>query len=436
MRKILVLPVIFFFISLFCGGQAPQAFKYQAVIRDITGTVISNQLVSLKISVLKGEINGEIVYNEIHDVHTNALGLVNLEIGRGLVTQGEFSQIPWGEDNYFVHLEIDLEGGMNYQPLGTSQLLSVPYALYAEMSGSIPDTIISQWKESAEGIYYDEGNVGINTSTPDNSALLDMTSNTQGLLPPRMTQEQVGAISTPANGLVVFCTTDDKYYVYLASANIWKEILYGSGTITPSDSCGSSITVNHVEGNVAPVTKTVTYGTVTNVPGEPVKCWITSNLGANHQATANNDATEASAGWYWQFNRMQGYKHDGTTRTPNITWITPIIENFDWQAANDPCAIELGGGWRLPSPSEWNNVDATGGWTDYNGPWNSVLKMHRAGRLIGSAGSLELRGYNGLYWSSSQSSNSLGWYLGFYSANCGMSAYDKAYGFTSRCIRD
>ena len=118
--------------------------------------------------------------------------------------------------------------------------------------------------------------------------------------------------------------------------------------------------INHVaSGGVAPVDKTVTYGTVTNIPGETSKCWITSNLGADHQATAVNDATEASAGWYWQFNRMQGYKHDGTTRTPNTTWITSINENLDWQAANDPCALELGNGWRIPTYTEWTNVDAS-----------------------------------------------------------------------------
>ena len=63
---------------------------------------------------------------------------------------------------------------------------------------------------------------------------------------------------------------------------------------TPVWSCGCSITINHVAGSVAPVTKTVTYGTVTNIPGETSKCWITSNLGADHQATAKDDATEVS----------------------------------------------------------------------------------------------------------------------------------------------
>jgi hypothetical protein len=434
MRKIILLPVIFFFAFLVCNGQTPQAFKYQAAIRDEAGMVIANQLVSLKISILKGETNGEIVYSETHDVTTNALGLVNLEIGRGLVVQGVFSQISWGEDEYFIQLEIDMEGGANYQLLGVSQLLSVPYALYAEHSGFITDTTYLPWKESADGIYYDEGNVGINNSTPDSTALLDLTSTTQGFLPPRLTQAQIEAMEGPANGLLVYCTTDDKVYVYVASAYAWKEILYGTGTIIPPNECGPVITVEHAAGNVAPVSKTVTYGVVTNVPGEPSKCWITSNLGADHQATAKNDATEASAGWYWQFNRKQGYKYDGNTRTPNTAWITPIDEDYDWQVANDPCVLELGGSWRLPTPSEYNNIDAVGGWTDWNGPWNSVLKMHAAGRLIGSAGTLELRGNNGIYWTNLQSNSSLGWYFGFYSQSCGTSGYNKAYGHTVRCI--
>lgn len=180
MRKILLLPVFFLCVSLICSGQVPQAFKYQAVIRDTTGTVISNQLVSLKISILKGDINGEITYSEIHDVHTNGLGLVNLEIGRGLVVQGEFSQIPWEGDNYFIRLEIDMEGAMNYQMLGTSQLLAVPYALYAEKSGSGSDTVVSQWKDSDEGIYYDEGNVGINQPDPQYSLDMNGVMNVQG----------------------------------------------------------------------------------------------------------------------------------------------------------------------------------------------------------------------------------------------------------------
>jgi len=202
--------------------------------------------------------------------------------------------------------------------------------------------------------------------------------------------------------------------------------------------CGQQFTINHVAGVVAPINKTITYGTVTNIPGELSKCWITSNLGADHQATAKNDATEASAGWYWQFNRKQGYKHDGTTRTPNSTWITPIIEYLDWLSGNDPCTLELGISWRIPTYSEWTNVDANGIWTNWNGPWNSDLKLHAAGSLgsIGE-GSLTSRGYYGAYWSSKQLNASYGWDLFFSSGYSYMeNSAHKACGFTLRCIRD
>jgi len=200
--------------------------------------------------------------------------------------------------------------------------------------------------------------------------------------------------------------------------------------------CGDSITINHVAGAVSPVNKTVTYGTVTNIPGETSKCWITSNLGADQQATAVDDATEPSAGWYWQFNRKQGYKHDGTTRTPNTPWNTNINENSNWIAANDPCTLELGSGWRIPTNTEWNNVHTSGGWYDWNGPWNSGLKLHAAGYLDPYNGSLAQRGSKGEYFSSTQYSNTVGWTFYFTSITCIMTNLGKEYGFTLRCLKD
>jgi len=200
--------------------------------------------------------------------------------------------------------------------------------------------------------------------------------------------------------------------------------------------CGSSFTINHVAGVVAPVAKTVTYGTVTNIPGETSKCWITSNLGADQQASAVTDATESSAGWYWQFNRKQGYKHDGTTRTPNTTWITSISENSNWVSTNDPCASELGTGWRIPTSTEWININTGGGWTNWNGPWNSGLKLHGAGYLLLSSGSLSSRGGYGTYWSSIQYDAANGWNQGFGSGDCTQYTNQKTYGFTVRCVRD
>jgi len=233
------------------------------------------------------------------------------------------------------------------------------------------------------------------------------------------------------------CNTPYDRYVWAYSACGVSTAATLAQTTSVCFTCGASITINHTAGVVAPVTKTVTYGTVANIPGETSKCWITSNLGADHQATAVNDDTEASAGWYWQFNRKQGYKHDGTARTPNTTWISSIAETSDWLPANDPCAIELGNGWRLPVYSEWYNVDNIGNWTNWNGPWNSGLKLHAAGYLNGSDGSLYDRGSYGYYWSSVQNYATYGWFLAFYSGGSSMGSYGgKAYGFALRCVRD
>ncbi len=274
--------------------------------------------------------------------------------------------------------------------------------------------------------------VSINTdnSLPDNSAMLDVKSTNTGLLIPRMTKNQISQITAPANGLQVYCTTDKKLYLFTGAQ--WNEVSFGSGTISPP--CGLSITINHVAGDVAPVTKTVTYGTVTNVPGELTKCWITSNLGSDHQATAVDDATEASAGWYWEFNRKQGYKHDGTTRTPNTAWITNISEISEWITANDPCTIELGADWRIPTYTEWYNIDDTGGWINWNGPWGSGLKLHAAGYLNYNTGPLVGRGAEGWYWSSSEFSYWAGWCLYFTSGLSRRDYDDKDFGLSVRCV--
>ncbi|MBK6346840.1 MAG: hypothetical protein IPF68_13070 [Bacteroidales bacterium] len=184
------------------------------------------------------------------------------------------------------------------------------------------------------------------------------------------------------------------------------------------------------------VTKSVNYGTIqSNLTGNS-KCWITQNLGADRQATSSTDATEASAGWYWQFNRKQGFKHDGSTRTPNITWISSFNESSDWLPANDPCTLLLGSGWRLPTGSEWETVDATSGWDNYLETFAFYLKLHAAGHLFSIGGSLIFCGSEGYYWSSSPYSPGNGSYLYFGSSFSYMNYNEKANGNSVRCLRD
>jgi hypothetical protein len=128
--------LIIFFLAILLGlavwAQTPQAFKYQAVARDASGNVLANKNVTFRISIIQGTVTGAIVYNELHSKTTNSYGLVDLEIGRGTSPSGDFSTIKWGVDQHFLKVEMDPAGGIAFQLMGTSQLLSVPYALYAK----------------------------------------------------------------------------------------------------------------------------------------------------------------------------------------------------------------------------------------------------------------------------------------------------------------
>jgi hypothetical protein len=235
-------------------------------------------------------------------------------------------------------------------------------------------------------------------------------------------------------GLV--CNTPYTLYVWAYNACGNSPVTILTQTTSPCWTCGGTLVVTHTAGSVAPVTKTVSYGTVATSLSGASQCWITQNLGADHQATAYNDATEASGGWYWQFNRMQGYKHDGTTRTPNTTWdITNDNTYSGWDPAKDPCTLLLGTGWRLPTYTEWNNADINGNWNTFISTYVSVLKIHAAGFLYNSNGSLGSRGGVGGYWSSTQSSSSNAWKLNFDLSICDMYASVKSYGFPLRCLR-
>jgi hypothetical protein len=112
-------------------AQVPQAFKYQAVVRDHNGSVIADQNINLRISILSESPTGEVVYTETHPATTNGMGLVNIEIGQGFNPAGSISGINWGAGNFYVKIEMDDNGGGDFEAMGVTRLLSVPYALHA-----------------------------------------------------------------------------------------------------------------------------------------------------------------------------------------------------------------------------------------------------------------------------------------------------------------
>ncbi len=113
-------------------AQAPQKMSYQAVIRNTSGNLIVDTPVGIKISILQGSTSGTEVFSETHNPTTSSNGLASIEIGAGTPITGTFATINWGLGPFFIKTETDPTGGTNYTISGTSQLLSVPYALYAE----------------------------------------------------------------------------------------------------------------------------------------------------------------------------------------------------------------------------------------------------------------------------------------------------------------
>lgn len=228
------------------------------------------------------------------------------------------------------------------------------------------------------------------------------------------------------------------YYVKAYATNS-QGTAYGnqeSFTTTSSGIQCNDFTLTHTAGSVAPVSKTVNYNVaLTDLSGE-TKCWITQNLGADFQATTVNDNSEAAAGWYWQFNHHQGYKHDGSNRTPNSAWISPISENTNWNAFNDPCNLLLGANWRIPTVSEWQAVISNGGWANYNNAYNSDLKLHAAGYLYWNTGNLSERSNYGLYWSNGQNNNQSAYNLFIAYGQSMINYNDKSAALTIRCLSD
>lgn len=126
-----------FIIALSVSAQSsPSKMSYQAVVRDGTNSLLENKTVGMRISILQGSASGSVVYSETHSPTTNANGLISIIIGDGRVGIGAMALIDWSQGPFFAKTEIDPNGGSNYSITSTTQLLSVPFALYAEKAGN------------------------------------------------------------------------------------------------------------------------------------------------------------------------------------------------------------------------------------------------------------------------------------------------------------
>jgi len=179
MKKIVLF--LAFILTTIAFSQAPEKMSYQAIVRDADDNLLSNKTVGLQISILQNTATGKTVYLETHTPTTNINGLITIEIGTGTALSGNFSEIDWSSQNHFIKTETDPLGGTAYSISGTSQLLSVPYALYAKTAGNQKNYKIGDFAHGGIVFWVDETKQhGLVCATEDQSTATKWFAGTFG----------------------------------------------------------------------------------------------------------------------------------------------------------------------------------------------------------------------------------------------------------------
>ncbi|RXG12878.1 hypothetical protein DSM03_10823 [Leeuwenhoekiella aestuarii] len=159
--KWILIGILSLFIPVESYSQTPEKLSYQAIVRDSENNLIIASEVAIKIDILSGSPEGNSLYQETHYTTTNENGLVTLEIGTGTISWGGFDTIDWGADSHFIKTQIDPTGTGNYTLTGVTELLSVPYALYAKQAETITGTISASQVAGLNTITFSEDTASV-----------------------------------------------------------------------------------------------------------------------------------------------------------------------------------------------------------------------------------------------------------------------------------
>lgn len=135
--KSIFLSCLCLWVTYFAQAQVPQLISYQAVARDVTGKVLSEKAISVQVEILQGSSSGSVAYAESHALTTTKAGTINLLIGGGDAINGTFANIDWSNGPYFMKLSMKQDKETEYKEVSNTQMISVPYALYAEKAGTV-----------------------------------------------------------------------------------------------------------------------------------------------------------------------------------------------------------------------------------------------------------------------------------------------------------
>jgi hypothetical protein len=261
MKKLITLAIVL--LASVAFAQAPAKMSYQSVLRDNKGTLVAEKSVAIQISILRGTKDGEAVYIETHHTTTNKNGLVSLQIGGGEIEKGKLSDINWADGTYFVKTATDAKGGSDFDIVGVSELLSVPYALNARtaenaFSGNYDDLIGAPTKLSE--FVNDLG------SAPQTASAAGVPSQTWNLFGNSSTNPSVDKLGTTDSKDLVVVTNNIERMRVLANGdiNIKKSVdigedLYVKRNVTLNITGGQ--TVNNGNFTVAKGSSTWLTGT-------------------------------------------------------------------------------------------------------------------------------------------------------------------------------
>ena len=415
MKKIYML-VSGLLLSASLWAQAPQSFSYQAVVRGANNILVTNKTVGMKICLLQGSENGTVTYAETHTPAANDNGLISITIGNGKVEKGVFSTIDWSKGPYFIKTETDPTGGTSYSLSSVSQLLSVPYALFAANSQPGPKGDKGDpGKDGAQGPAGPKGDTGA-----------------QGF------PGKDGVNGKDEQKLSVSLTGDT---LYLTNGNF--VIIPGLSAANPKTkpTSGYGLNITDVEGNSY---KTVYIGT---------QQWMAENLKTSKYSdgTAIPNITDNTQ---WENNTTGAWAYYNNDATNNAKY----GKLYNWYAVSpttngnkNVCPT----GWHVPTDAEWTVLtDYLGGETAAGGKmkevgttsWislntdatNTSLFTGLPGGYRNLNGGYDYIGVKGLWWNSTENSTGYAWYrhLDIYYSDAIRYYYDKNYGLSVRCLRD
>lgn len=427
-------------------AQAPNKFTYQAVVRNASNQLVTNSLVGIRISVLQNSASGSVVYSETQMLSTNANGLVTLNIGEGNVVYGSLSNVNWGNGVYFLKSEIDPNGGNNYSVTSTQQLMSVPYALYANEAGN-----------SFSGDYNDLTNL---PQIPQVPADVSAFNNDAGYI----TMDSVPAIPTQVSafnndaGYITSADLQGLLAGYSSRIDSLENLLLEGAVLTTYE-CGTS-TVKDYDGNV--------YNTV------PIgnQCWLKENLRTTHFS----NGTSITLGTSYGVSTPARYypNHDSANvGTYGYLYNWAAVMNGTASSGANPSGVRgiCPLGWHVPSDAEWTQMEnfvsnqnqylcnntaaniakaltSATGWNSSSvacAVGNDLNANNATGFSAMPAGDCHYNwGYenfgNGtLFWTSTENSaNGNAWrrHLSYNAAVVNRDNKDKGNGFSVRCLRD